>query len=368
MRILELCLSSGFGGLEMYMAKVAAFLPQSEHQVRVIVKKNSFLDQRFNEMELERDYLDVKFHHFPIMAARKLASYIQKYEIDIIHMHHGKDLFLCVLAKLFSRRGKLVYTRQMNLTHMKKDFYHRFIYKHVDAYIVITQYLYEDAIKYLPIEKKRVQLLYYGVPAPPEEQYDCPAYIEAQGYSADVVKVAVFGRIEEIKCQHLVVQAVTRLIREGLNVQAALIGHVMDNNYFEQMQQQIKHDQLEADIRYLGFHKNPTTIMSCFDVIVLATRCETFGLVLPEAMRAGTCVVGTNCGGVPEIIQHNETGLLFMPDDVENLTDQLRRLVTDPDYRLQLALAGKTDADNRFSEEKHFRRLMEIFDEVCAPQ
>ena len=364
MNVLEICMSSGHGGLEMYMAKVADYLAHGEHNVSVIIKKHSFLDQRLGEQSIERSYLTVTSHHFPLLAAFKLAKFIRRHDIDLIHVHHGKDLFLCVLAKVIANRGKLVYTRQMNLTRFKNDIYHRFLYKNVDAYLCITQLLHDDAVKYLPIEKNRVQVLYYGVPVPPEETIDCRAFTELQGLNPDAIKVAIFGRVEEIKGQHLVVQAVKMLISEGLDIQAAMIGHIMDKKYFAQIEKVIKENQLETDIKYLGFHDTPVSIMPCFDIVVLATRCETFGLVLPEAMRAGTCVVGTNCGGVPEIIQHNKTGLLFMPGDVQDLANQLRRLANNADYRNEVANAGKIDADLRFSEEKHFARLMTIFGEL----
>jgi len=364
MNVLEICMSSGYGGLEMYMAKVAGYLSHGEHNVSVIVKKHSFLDQRLGEQSIERNYLAVTSHHFPVLAALELAKFINQHKIDLIHVHHGKDLFLCVLAKVFAKRGKLVYTRQMNLTRYKNDFYHRFVYKHVDKYLVISQVLHNDAVRYLPIEKEKVQLLYYGVPTPPAQATDCQAYFAEHGLDASSIKIAIFGRIEEIKGQHLVVKAVASLVREGIQLQAALIGHVMNESYFTALQDDIKNNNLESAIKYLGFHNSPVSIMPCFDVVVLATRCETFGLVLPEAMRSGVCVIGTDCGGVPEIIQDGKTGLLFKPDDAYDLASQLRRLVNDNAFRQDLARAGKADADIRFSEEKHFGHLMTVFDDL----
>ena len=99
--------------------------------------------------------------------------------------------------------------------------------------------------------------------------------------------------------------------------------------------------------------------MLCFDAVVLATKCETFGLVLPEAMRAGVAVIGSKCGGIPEIIKHEKTGLLFESEDVSDLTKQLSKLVSDEEFCKKLA---KADADKRFSEEKHFERLLKLFE------
>jgi len=136
----------------------------------------------------------------------------------------------------------------------------------------------------------------------------------------------------------------------------------MDNVYFNKLQTTIKDNNMKNNIFYLGFHNKPTSIMPCFDAVVLATKCETFGLVLPEAMRAGVAVIGSNCGGVPEIIQHEKTGLLFESENTVDLTTQLSKLVEDKTFCAKLAKAGKEDADERFSEEKHFDKLVKIFE------
>jgi glycosyltransferase involved in cell wall biosynthesis len=78
-------------------------------------------------------------------------------------------------------------------------------------------------------------------------------------------------------------------------------------------------------------------------------------------MRAGVAVLGSNCGGVPEIIQHEKTGLLFETENVADLTEQLLKLVSNKAFCEKLARAGKEDADERFSEEKHFAKLLELF-------
>ncbi|MCK4863957.1 MAG: glycosyltransferase family 4 protein [Gammaproteobacteria bacterium] len=366
MKILEICTSKGFGGLELYVLNVAKFLAETNSATTtVLVNKNSFLHKKLSENNIiSRPFTSV-FHHFPFFSAFKLSSYINKNKIDVMHIHWGDDLFLAVLAKALSRRNvKLIYTRQMSLTRSKDDFYHRFLYKNVDAYVVITKTLFNDAEKYLPISKDNIHLLYYGVPASSNDIEQCHKYIADSKMANNVFRIAIFGRIEQGKGQHLVIEAAKKLKEQGKEIQVAIIGHIMDDAYFNKLQITIKEDNLKNNIFYLGFHNNPTSIMSCFDAVVLATKCETFGLVLPEAMRAGVTVIGSNCGGVPEIIQHEKTGLLFESENVVDLTTQLSKIVTDKELCKKLAKAGKKDADERFSEEKHFNKLVKLFEAV----
>ena len=99
---------------------------------------------------------------------------------------------------------------------------------------------------------------------------------------------------------------------------------------------------------------------------MLTTDTETFGLVIAEAMRAGTAVIGTNAGGVPEMIKHGDTGLLIEPGDAAGLADAIERLATDPPLRERLAACGKAFADEHFSEPRHFEGLHTIFESVLS--
>ena len=365
MRILEICMSKGFGGIELYVLKVAKFLNNGSHKSNVLTKKNSFLSTKLSDNNIKSDNFFSVFHHFPLISALKLAQYINANEIDVLHIHWGNDLLFAVLGKVFSRRKvKLIYTRQMSLTRKKDDIYHRFLYRNVDAYLVITKALYDDAIKYLSLKKEHIHVLYYGVPAASKDKEICKKYISESGMNTNIFRLAIFGRIEKGKGQHLVIEAVNNLIKQGQVIQLAIIGHVMDKDYFKQLELKIKKNNLQDNIFYLGFHNNPTSIMPCFDAVVLATKCETFGLVLPEAMRAGVTVIGSNCGGVPEIIEHEKTGLLFESENAVDLTSQLTKIVADRDFCKKLAKTGKKDADERFSEEKHFDKRVEFFETV----
>lgn len=365
MRILEVCMSHGFGGLELYVLKVAKFLTDNNYHCHAVAREKSFMHDKLLDANIPSKAFSQVFHHFPLISSFKLARYIDSNYIDVLHVHWGKDLLFVVLAKIFCKRKiKLIYTRHMALTRKKDDFYHRFLYRNIDGYLTITQELSDIAEKYLPLDKSKIHLIYHGVPAIDETQINCQVSLKDLGLKDTLFRVVIFGRIEKEKGQHLVIEAVKNLIKQGHNVQLAIIGHVMDKQYYASLISDIEKNELDDNIFYLGFHDNPTSIMPCFDVVILATKCETFGLVLPEAMRAGVTVIGSNCGGVPEIIEHEKTGLLFEPENATDLTLQLSKIFNDREFSKKLANAGKKDADERFSEEQHFSNLINIFKNI----
>ena len=100
-------------------------------------------------------------------------------------------------------------------------------------------------------------------------------------------------------------------------------------------------------------------------VTVLPTRgdAEGLGLALVEALLSGSSVVGTNAGGIPEVIQHEQTGLIA-GSSVEDLADALERIVTDHALRERLIAAGQARVETRFSTASAVANFVRIYGDV----
>jgi glycosyltransferase involved in cell wall biosynthesis len=102
-------------------------------------------------------------------------------------------------------------------------------------------------------------------------------------------------------------------------------------------------------------------------VTVLPTRgiAEGLGLVLVEALAAGSAVVGTPAGGIPEVIHHEETGLLVPDGDAEALAAALQRLLGDRSLRERLIGQGQRFVAGRFSAGTAVRPFLALYDDIA---
>ncbi|HEB82684.1 MAG TPA: glycosyltransferase family 1 protein [Gammaproteobacteria bacterium] len=366
MKILTLCMSKDLGGLELYALRSALALSK-DHEVVFVTAKGGRLDNKLHELKLQTFYLNPAFRPLPLLSAYRLARIIDREKIDIVHMHWGKDLALASLAKRLSRRKpKLVYTRQMMITREKKDIYHRFLYAQLDLMLTITRQLEELCKRYLPGEHIRIQTLYYGVNPPDRflDQNEVQQLRQEKGFAADDFVVGLFGRLEEGKGQYLLISALAEARARNKRLKALIVGHEMLPGYRQQLKDMAETAQIDGQIVFNDFVDNPQQLMQICDCICLTTYEETFGLVLPEAMRAGVAVVGSNRGGVPEIIDHGKTGLLFESRDADDLCRQLCLLHDQPALKAELATAGRQKADAQFDSAQHFAQLEKIFTDV----
>jgi glycosyltransferase involved in cell wall biosynthesis len=247
----------------------------------------------------------------------------------------------------------------MNLPGRKFDPYHRFLYGSLDRLIVVTRYLARQAAGQLPIAADRIRTIHNGSAVPDPADAARVAAIKREWRMEGRFVVGLLGRISHYKGQHLLIEAVDSLVREGRDVSAWIVGEPFEPEYLESLKADVVARGLSDRIRFHGFHPHPHELYPCFDAVVLTTRNETFGMVLVEAMHAGVAVVGSAEGGVPEIIDDGVNGLLFDTFDSSALARALSRLESDPEFRAGLAAAGRQKARAAFERDTQYRLVLD---------
>lgn len=359
LNILEFCLSPDLGGLELF--SVNCFHHFKEKTTTHIIvapdkKLDHYLENEKNKFHLKRN----KF--FPIIPALKLAKFIDQKDIDIIHFHWTKDIATVVLAKILSRKNpKIIQTRNMTMTRFKDDFYHKWLYKNISTMHAVTYQIKDQLEKFIPANVcPKVAMVYMGTK---EIKIDKDKIIELKGkykLNKNDFIVGIVGRIEEGKGQYLVIEAIEKL--KKLNIKAMIVGHTMDEEYLQTLKKKIKDFGIEEKIIFTGFTKEVDAHMQLFDLNVLATPRETFGLVVIEAMINKVCMCATNNGGPLEIIDDKKDGLLFDRTS-EDLATKIKSLYENIEYKNSLAQAGYKKAKEMFNSDKQLDKLYEVINE-----
>lgn len=356
LRVIELCTSEALGGLELYYVRCARFFYEDQTaQCTAFIRQQSSIHMALASHAVPHRTVksaNVLLQLFPLLRL------IRTFRPHVIHSHHKTDLLLIALAKRLSgQRFSHVHTRQMDMPRSKKGLYHRWIYGTIDLFLTITDRLKQQAMERVPIPADRVHRLYYGVAKPAKAAADL-----IPGLATETrFKIGVIARIDRKKEQHLMIEAAQLLRQSGRDAAIYLIGGTTDAAYETLLREKINEAQLSDSVRLSGFVPDPANLMHHFDVVVLTTSNETFGLVLAEAMRAGVAVIGANGGGVPEIIEHEKTGLIFRAGDSQSLFEQLVKCMDQPMQTSSWAAAGQQKADRDFEESGHFTQLHTIF-------
>jgi glycosyltransferase involved in cell wall biosynthesis len=115
---------------------------------------------------------------------------------------------------------------------------------------------------------------------------------------------------------------------------------------------------------FAGSHANVAPLYAAADVFALPSLTEGSSNVLLEAMAASVPIVATKAGGNPEIILHDETGLLVPINDPRSLAGAIARLLAEPELASRFAEAAFARARHEFSVEEYRRRLVSFYTEA----
>lgn len=223
-----------------------------------------------------------------------------------------------------------------------------------DAVVCISQFARGQLMRIsAPSDWPKLQVCRLGV--------DPRQFTRASGSGARAaVNMLCVGRLTPAKCQVLLVQACARLRDGGTAFTLTLVGDGPDRARVEAavakygLQQQIK---LTGALNQEGVRQ----VFAQADIFVLPSLAEGIPVVLMEAMCSFVPCVSTPVNGIPELIDHEITGLLAIPGDLDSLVAQLQRLCNSPEERARLANSANLKVRQRFDLAGNVRQLSQIF-------
>jgi glycosyltransferase involved in cell wall biosynthesis len=102
------------------------------------------------------------------------------------------------------------------------------------------------------------------------------------------------------------------------------------------------------------------------DVFTLSPLSEAFGNVFAEAMACGLPIVGTDVGGIPELVRDGENGILVPPGDHRSLAEAIQRVADDKELRCSMAVRNRAHAERDLSWDRATDCYVELYDELMA--
>ncbi len=193
-----------------------------------------------------------------------------------------------------------------------------------------------------------------------------PFFVDAQKWSFDAHRnmknvVLFVGRVEENKGIYMLIDAIRKLIPEIPDLLLLIAG---GGTQVERISQLVRAESLDDHIKVLGFidYSRIEDLYNRANLLVVPSLdMEQFGLIGIEGLASGIAVIGSATGGIPEWCIHQQTGLLFDPDQPDELVDSIRKMLSDDSLRKQLTNSGIKHIQNVYNEQQHFDTLLDIY-------
>lgn len=194
---------------------------------------------------------------------------------------------------------------------------------------------------------------------------DRAAARRAVGLDGDRVAVLFSGQVIERK-------GVSPLLRAWAAMPAStqrsgrlvIVGDDLGGDGAYRVEMQRLADELGVDAVFAGFRQDVEPWRRAADLAVVPSLAEPLGLVVLEAMRSGVAVIGSDVGGIPEMIVDGETGLLCPPGDGAVWASSMARLIESRDERVAMGERGRERVEAEFGVAAQVRRLRGVYADV----
>jgi glycosyltransferase involved in cell wall biosynthesis len=343
--IIFYCSSISWGGLEMNTVRYAAWMKEQGYPVKLLCVADSPIHDKAKSLSLEIVLVVRNKKYFDIVNAFKIAKLLQQFDADIIWFRDTRDMsLLSWVKKLSSKKFKLLYFQAMQLGVEKKDFFHTARFAAIDYWISTLAFLKQQVKDKTNVPDEKIHVIPIGVDHSLLEKnlIDKKEAKQQLGLNPEKKCIAIIGRIDPLKGQHILINAAQLLHREDFEI--LIVGESTrneGNRYEIELKQKIRSLGMQSRVFFKPYTDNVATYYNATDIFVMASKGETFGTVTVEAMSFGIAVIGTNSSGTPELLEQGRSGMLFEPDNAEELSNNLRLLLDDESLRYEIGAKGK---------------------------
>lgn len=170
--------------------------------------------------------------------------------------------------------------------------------------------------------------------------------------------VGVVGRLVPIKALDLFLEAASIIAGNHPDAHFAIVG---DGELWDQLHTDVQRRGLGQNVHFTGWRGDLAAVYGDLDLVVCCSKNEGTPVSLIEACAAGRAVIGTQVGGIPDIIATGVNGLLVPSGDVQALAEAVEELIADPGRRRSMGLAGREMVMEKHSADRMVRELKDVY-------
>lgn len=365
-RNLQIISSPGVGGREIDVPVLAKKLIEQGHPTWVMCRPGTLVEKLSQQWSLPIVPTLMNWYFNPKEIV-KIAGFLRKKRIQVIHAHWSKDLSNIILAAKLAGAIPVVLTKHVYATESKKDVFHDWVYRHTDLVIAISDLVAENVFQTVKIDRNKIITIYNGIDL---NQYWNPALNSVRdlrqefGVPSQQPILGYVGRLNQGKQPHLIIEAFIQLAHTFPNWHLVLVGKAVgekEEQYARQLVDQVKQAKLDDRIHFTGYRTDMPSVMHTFTIFACASKFESLGMVMVEAMAMERPALGPNSGGVPEIIETEKNGLLYEAGNVNDLVRKMEILMAHDDRCQMMGKVGRKSVLEKFNLELMAQEVVAAF-------
>lgn len=361
------------GGSGVIATELGKMLAERGHEIHFITSSVPFRLNKvysnvyFHEVEVN-NYSVFQYPPYDIALASKMADVINEEGLDILHVHYAIPHAVCaVLAREMSGKdiGIVTTLHGTDISVLAQDSTLAQAIKYgIDRSDIVTTV--SNALKqetYDRIDtKKPIETLYNFVDESVFYKRDVSHLKEQYGIKEDERVIIHVSNFRQIKNIPDVVESFMK-IRAQIPAKLLLVG---DGPEKHRVFEEVKSHQYAKDVLFLGKQENVEELFSISDLKLLLSTKESFGLVLLEAMACGVPGIGTNIGGIPEVIDHGVNGYIVELGDTDAVASFAVDILKDEETLTTFRQHALDAVQTKFRSDKIIAQYEKLYEQLVA--
>lgn len=321
------------------------------------IVKDVYIIQMTREIKLKQD----------IKSTLEIRKLLKKIKPDILYLHSSKAGAYGRIAMFFNRRTKILYNAHgwyfnADMSIKKKKIIaliERILAIRADKIINISKSEYDSALKYKIAPEKKMCIIENGIDFKKFE--GCERYREATRKKYNIrdneIVIGVVGRLSEQKDPMTMIKAFNEVYKENKNVRLMYVGSGELEN---EVMKYAKENNLAQLVTITGWIDDTEKYIPAFDIAILPSKWEGFGLVLVEYMACNKPIVASNVGGITDIIKTENSGFLIEVGNVKEFAKHIEKYIKNKELYNKVLKYNYTYSNENFNINKLIKKHEDI--------
>ncbi|MDP4549746.1 N-acetyl-alpha-D-glucosaminyl L-malate synthase BshA [Alkalihalobacillus macyae] len=344
------------GGSGVIATELGKMLAEKGHEVHFITSSVPFrLDTfhpniYFHEVEVNQ-YAVFRYPPYDLTLASKMAEVIQRENLDLLHVHYAVPHAVCAFLAKEMVGGNIKIVTTLHGTDITVLGYDpslteliRFGIEKSDRVTAVSDDLVEQTHRLLETDKE-IDTVYNFVDERiyyPKAEADLRKGYDIEENEKVIVHISNFRAVKRVPD---VIEVFNRIQKE-MPAKLLLIG---DGPEIQVACRLVNDLGIRDRVKFLGKQENVAEILSICDLKLLLSEKESFGLVALEAMACGVPAIGTNIGGIPEVIEHGVNGFIAEVGDIESIASYAMQLLSNAELHKNMSERAVEAVQTKFA-------------------
>lgn len=359
------------GGSGVVATELGKLLAEKGHEVHFITSSTPFRLNRmysnvFSHQVDVNSYSVFQYAPYDIALATKIAEVIKNENLDLLHVHYAIPHAVCAILGRHmagSDIGIVTTLHGTDITVLGSDSSLkeaiRYGIEKSDVVTAVSNSLRDQTYDLIDPDQM-IETVYNFVDERDYHVKDTGSLKEELGIEENEKVVIHVSNFRKVKRVGDVVDTFYR-ISQKVKSKLLLVG---DGPEMSKIQEQVRGLEMEEEVLFLGKRDNLSELYNISDLKLLLSEKEAFGLVMLEAMACGVPGIGTNIGGIPEIIESGENGYLVELGDTVQAAMRGVELLSNPEIGARLRAGAIETVASKFHSSRILKEYEEIYERL----